>query len=396
MMATRLATFGASAATVATAVLLSPAAVMAVPPGTVVAAHPTTTYVRSAAHWRVSFLSPGSKPNTLETVAAISAESAWAAGFTFSQGSHPSPPVLRWNGTRWRQVRVPGTSGTDFADVAASSGADVWISATNADTGKNVVRRWDGRRWHSVPSAPGGAVVRVVLSRANAWAEGGIFCIHNLRHCRTTLEHWNGRSWSRFTVPTFVDEMAGSASGNVWVVGEFGGDPTPPATPGRPVSFRWNGKSWRATSMPRPLSFFPASIDVVSRRNVWIGARKATSSGPGPGYALHWNGIRWRRISAPSRLNTVGPVLADGVGVWLGPDAHWTGKRWINTTPGHSFAGGRTVGIDRMALIPGTRSIWAVGAVGVNQSALTFRGLIAIYGTSAMIEGRNPRRRVPL
>lgn len=378
MMPSRMAAFATSTATVAAAVLLNAGPVMAVRPAHSMVDQRTTKYLRTAARWRAAFLSSGSETKALSTVAAISPKDAWVAGAA-RQGSHESPLVLRWNGSRWRSVRVPGIAGAEFLDVAASSGSNVWLSGPNLDTGKSVVRRWDGRRWHSIPPPPESAV-RVVLGPADAWAEGTILCVHSRKHCRTALEHWNGRSWSRFTIPTFVDQISGSASGNVWAVGEFGGDPSPPATPGRPVAFRWNGKSWRAvTSMPHPLSFLPARIAVASPRNVWITARKATSSSPV--YALHWNGTRWRRITAPARLNTSGPLQPEGRGVWLGPDAHWTGKRWINTTPGHFFAGGQLVNLFGMALIPGTQSIWAVGQARRNNTALTSHALIAIYGT---------------
>lgn len=349
-------------------------------PGAPAFAEPGGAGERATAHWQVAFRSFSSHSNELETVAAISPGDAWAAGFTTATGSHVNPPVLHWDRARWRPVLVPGTSGTNFADVAASSSDDVWISAANLDLGTDVVRRWDGQRWHSVPPPPGNGMVRVVLGPTDAWAEGPQFCVRNMKHCHTLLAHWNGQSWSQFMVPTFVDQMSGSASGNVWVVGEFGGDPTPPAIPGRPVSFRWDGKSWQpVTSMPHPLSFFPASIAVTSPRNVWLSAQLATSSGPGPGYALHWNGRRWHQITAPAKLHTFGPVLPDGSGAWLGADAHWTGTQWINTTPGPSFAGGRPAGIDGMALVPGTASIWGVGSL--TDAGTTFNSLVAIYGS---------------
>lgn len=171
-------------------------------------------------------------------------------------------------------------------------------------------------------------------------------------------------------------------AGSIWVVGEFGGDPSPPATPGRPEAFRWTGHAWRkVTSMPGPLSFFPAAISVASPRSVWVSADLARAGKRGSGYLLHWNGRRWRKIIAPANLPTLGPLTGDGSGgAWAGPFAHWTGRRWVRATFPKSFGNGTF--FEDMTRIPGSTSVWGVGAAAPSVSSRTLRGLIARPGKS--------------
>jgi hypothetical protein len=204
-----------------------------------------------------------------------------------------------------------------------------------------------------------------------------------MKHCHTSVYHWNGRSWSTFTVPTFADGISGTA-GNVWICGQFGGDMSPPATPGRPVAYRWTGAAWtKVTSMPGPLSFFPASISVVSRDNVWLGAILNGPAGRQPGYLLHWNGRGWRQINAPASLTTTpdGPVVADGTGgAWFGADAHWTGSHWVNTTPARAFVGTAVPFFEDLARIPGRTALWGAGGVTPTRTSRAANSLIGVYG----------------
>lgn len=96
-----------------------------------------------------------------------------------------------------------------------------------------------------------------------------------------------------------------------------------------------------------------------SARNVWIWAQ---SAGPrSRGVLYHWNGARLQPVAVPAGLVTTDVLTADGHGgVWAGPFAHWTGRKWISYR-----ADARRLNGPLMALAPtpGTWSTWLVGSV---------------------------------
>jgi len=327
-----------------------------------------------AAAWRAVFR-VATTPSSIGGVTAIGPRNAWAAGSVGSGFGRLA--VWHWDGSRWRRVSVPGLPASVTGGVIrASSGTNVWLFGQDEATNKPIVRRWDGKSWHIVPAPPDSASTPVVLGRANVWTHGSTSCVHNLRHCLTTMNHWNGRAWSQTSIPVFVDDMSGKP-GSMWVIGEFGGDPSPPPTPGRPEAFRWTGHAWRkVTSMPSPLSFFTATISVASPRSVWVNAALARAGKRGPGYLLHWNGRRWRKIVAPASLTTFGPVTGDGSGgAWAGPRAHWTGRRWVRVKFGRSLGNLRS--FEDMTRIPDSASLLFAGETAPSPSSRAFRGVIA-------------------
>jgi hypothetical protein len=99
--------------------------------------------------------------NYLTAVAAISSDDVWAVGNLTTDMSHGpigglGPAlVMHWNGMRWRIIQSPAsTLRTTLSSVAASSTNDVWIVGTNYDNlgPKSLTMRWDGRQWNVVPS----------------------------------------------------------------------------------------------------------------------------------------------------------------------------------------------------------------------------------------------------
>src|SRR5581483_2645760 len=100
----------------------------------------------------------GSEPgNVLYSVTCTSTANCWAPGI---RGQAPTPSenqMLRWNGKKWRSVKVPqpGGRGPDadqyIEQVACTGGSRCWgIGAyTHGSThaSANAILRWNGKRW---------------------------------------------------------------------------------------------------------------------------------------------------------------------------------------------------------------------------------------------------------
>ena len=136
----------------------------------------------------------------------------------------------------------------------------------------------------------------------------------------TTLYHWDGSSWSPFTLPLVAGEateLSASSPTNVWVVGAS------------------------HPCLASPCSYSPP---------------------------------RWQIIDASRDLLTESPLVTDGAsGAWMGPYAHWTGNQWVNTEPFSPV----TCGLADLTRIPGTATLWGVG--GAYRSAKRSDSVICAY-----------------
>lgn len=108
----------------------------------------TLTLLWDGSSWHL-VPSPCSRPCELNSVAAVSAGSAWAVG---SSGQRTL--VLRWNGQNWRRVFSPTpASGGYLSGVAVFSPRSVWaVGRTNfgaiSDSPATIIEHWNGAAWH--------------------------------------------------------------------------------------------------------------------------------------------------------------------------------------------------------------------------------------------------------
>ena len=93
--------------------------------------------------------------------------------------------ILRWNGTAWKQVPSPSPgAGASLSGVAATSAGSAWaVGFTRpASAAKTLILRWNGTAWKRVPSpSPGGQRRRLLrgvaaTSAGSAWAVGCTSC----------------------------------------------------------------------------------------------------------------------------------------------------------------------------------------------------------------------------
>ncbi|GGU92846.1 hypothetical protein GCM10010182_05250 [Actinomadura cremea] len=144
----------------------------------------------------------------------------------------PKAVVTRWNGTYWQTHDIPGTGGdAAVAEVDAGSPSNVWVTgALHAfqDVAKHVpfVARWDGTRMREVP-LPGGCAPR----HPEADATGAWFA------CGTTILRWENGRWTEYDAGAHdncciaVNDIAALPEGPAWAATTWG-------------LVRWDGRAW--------------------------------------------------------------------------------------------------------------------------------------------------------
>lgn len=316
-----------------------------------------------APRWRIVYMSQV-RNSGLRDVVATGRRSGWAHGTTTSDKTI----LLRWNGSRWRWVKPPGTASFEADSLNASGPDNVWLTGINTRIGGAVGFRFDGIAWHRVPMPPvDSSAPPVVLSPSNVWLYTSLGCTFNgaTPNCATAIWHWDGQRWTSQVMNKIVGAMGG-IRGHVWLgvlrfVRFSDGDPT-----GRLALYRLNGQAWQPMSFstPRVAPIFN-TITASSAKNLWVVAgglvHRITARHSG---VFHFNGRAWTELRGPiAESAQLFPVSLDGHGgIWLGPWAHWTGRRWVNAFPRTGFAGVDCFGINGLATIPGSTEVLAAGA----------------------------------
>jgi hypothetical protein len=175
--------------------------------------------------------SPDPTQNLLVAVDGVSGTDAWAVGGMGHDGyggATVAGLVLRWNGSTWTRVTIPGADATfsviELRDVVAVSATEVWVvgEAFNRQVFRQVpyILRWNGQTWqHStLPNAPSGrfnSVTALAPDKVYASGDSG---------GRTLVARWNGTGWVQESTPSpgsYASLLGSSAagSGTVWTVG---------------------------------------------------------------------------------------------------------------------------------------------------------------------------------
>jgi hypothetical protein len=319
---------------------------------------------------------------------------AWASGVTIPSDNSPVPLIARWNGAAWSQVALP-------APVQNALKADGEVSAISAASPKNVwlfgeLSAWahyDGTTWTSgrlvKPGSSGEAVIlsALALSKVNVWAFG-------MRSKSTGghayAAHFNGVRWTGMSVPGTDSIAAASAinAGDIWAV--EGGFLTIPGA-GHGALVHWSAGAWHSVRMPKALAARPlTSVVAVSDKNVWVGGGLSNAKGAMTAAVGHWNGRAWTvhamRAPAPRQQFEVTGLASDGHGgLWATANCERC-SGYVASRVWHESAGiWKRAGVASkyrfailtMALVPGTTSVWGVGAIVVGKKS---SALIALDG----------------
>jgi hypothetical protein len=205
--------------------------------------------LRSGGAWRTTPTPRVTSSDFLEAVDATGPADGWAVGWG-SNGPYNAPSqaiVLRWNGTAWRSVPVPGaspTAPTVLYDIEALSPTDAWAVGQTYPGGPNwvaFVSHWDGTGWRraALPATPGGSQLNDVVALSST----NIYTVGTAGDGTTLVLHWDGRSWTREATPgaQYAPSLRGAATvspATVWAVGDR---TDPGAGEERTLTIRTNG-----------------------------------------------------------------------------------------------------------------------------------------------------------
>ncbi len=312
---------------------------------------------------------------TLRAIATISSADAWAAGY----GSEHAL-TMHWDGDHWETVPSQAAGPTASLEAVAAIGPDdVWAVGSRVPSGGGLAPlaiRWDGTSWVRVP-VPGTGQVFTELLGVSGSSDSDVWAVGHSNdgfdgNYRTLTMHWDGSRWAIVPSPSPGNDLNGLAdvtaiSGNeVWAVGwtsDWGRNVLP-------MTLRWTGSDWEQIPSPRAAgSISLRAGDASSRRDMWA---VGLSEGPGI-WAQHWDGSEWKRVRMPSpnpESDSVEDVAAIARGAawavgWnLGEvnitdnaAIHWKDNRWVVTAIPSPGDRNYLYGVDGVS----DADVWAVG-----------------------------------
>lgn len=339
----------------------------------------------SACVWK-KVTSPNPMPdvNDLLSVAAISANDAWAAGYYRNASNNDQPLFEHWNGHAWSIVPSPNPGYSFIYGIAAIATNDVWAVGAVYDSAHgvfaNLTEHWDGSSWSSIAVPDLGYVNNFLYgvaatSTSDVWAVGTYAKSSSVRG--TVIAHWNkaGGSWVLAAGPfkgsgdNALVAIAAITPKNAWAVGAY------TASHFQTLTEHWTGKKWKIVASPdvnangNPLN----AIAAVGANDVWALGDFYTGTVFNT-LAEHWNGTAWSIVPSPNAGSNstalFGATAVSTSDVWAVGDSQngayaqtytmdWNGSAWAtvpgpNVSPYDSF-------LNSAARVPGTNDVWAVG-----------------------------------
>jgi len=336
---------------------------------------------------------PSNYGDILNGVAALAPTDAWAVGTAPIAGqlvgNTTAPLALHWDGSTWTGGAIPTPAGASTASLSSVSGAaadDVWaVGESSTATCNNMwsicvsglIEHWNGTAWSIVTTPAVGFTQELVgvyaLASNDVWAVGDAWVVNTANPYSLPLVlHYDGTSWTQiaqpFTQTAVLNSVYGSASNDVWVVGD--GVNTP-------IALHWNGTAFAQVAFPSAVSaqqqdnIFLGSVSGTASNDVWI-AGNISMPGAGEddvtaGKLWHWDGRVWSLIDSPSTdgLNGVAAIASnDASAVGAGnPEIepygtallHWNGTSWSLLAPPLDGVSLFAVASD------GANDVWAVG-----------------------------------
>jgi len=379
--------------------------------------------------WRTNATVAVSGSETLFTnVTASSASDAWAVGFSSKdKGSSESPAVIRrWTGKAWRAATLPGKVARTWAradtldsPVGAASARNVWVFGSL----NGSYLQLSGGRW-SIGQLPGasGALIDIaavkVFSSTDVWAFGLRESESSSGSVEPYAAQYSGHKWSTVTVPGSgaITAVTAVSAKNIWAVESAdtsgllasvearsarAASPAARSAAARlraasstataPVVVQWTGKSWQDAAKQPTLAATDQLVSAVTEPggDVWFGGSADNSAKGTSPLTAEWNGTAWSVKDLPGKASSakweIGSMAPDGTGgIWAlvaNTSAeriwHLHGTTWSQAKPAfgkHAWI------LEAVAVVPGTHSAWAVGAVQ-GRTKSSANGLIAVDGS---------------
>ena len=222
-----------------------------------------------AALWNGTTLTPSTLPRGLtgfiNEASSPAANDVWAAG---QFGRY----VLHWNGKGWRVARQ-WRSG-QITGLTAINARDVWIFGTTTD-GSRTVGTWhfDGTTWSPASGAAGSLYRASALSQNDIWAIGA-------NSGADVILRYDGHTWSRVrTGPSLngiePEDILAVSNRDVWVAGTVTSRGDLPHL----ELLHWNGSHW--SRLPTGLAAWAGRLAVGPNGDVLLTATPANASATG-------------------------------------------------------------------------------------------------------------------
>lgn len=350
----------------------------------------------------VSSPNPSADYNTLQGVAAVSANNVWAVGGEANPSTGIQQTLIeQWNGTGWNVVSSPniGTGNNSLNSVAAFSVSDTWaVGAYQTSKGANraLIEQWNGTSWNVVssPKVGSSSILSSVaaVSANNVWAVGSYQTSTGAN--LALIEHWNGTGWHVVSSPSLgsgdvvLSSVTAISANNVWTVGTY----IPSSGTEQTLTEQWNGKHWNVVASPNAassISYLNGVAQIPGSKTLWAVGGYYTGVHYEP-LIEQWSGTSWSIVSSPGAgpddnfLYTVAAVSADdvwAVGDYYDPNSgnnltlveQWNGTSWnVVSSPN---AGSGSNYFFSVASVPASSDLWTVG----NSQSSPVQTLTAFY-----------------
>ncbi|GIH97124.1 hypothetical protein Psi01_77540 [Planobispora siamensis] len=338
--------------------------------------------IAAAPEWRTVPGPPLRPSHALVDVAASGPSDVWAVGYQYgAEDREGTPAVVRWDGSRWREIKVGADEVYRMEGVSVRGPDDVWV----VGNGESVfAAHWDGRRW--TPHRPFGVaqdhrLTDVAASDGRAWfganSPGGAWIVE-----------WTGDRFRNVTRSPATIEAITAGGGHVWAVGHAGAE--------GPMVWHGTGRSWESQRLQEIPGGRLYQVWQVSPSEVWAVGEVVTGSDdiygrhPAEPLVVRWDGSKWTRVQIPVPRGSLYGVTASGGEVWIGGvDADHPGRPLMlrvdgaqptarygpllrTPEPEQQYEVSDDVSRTVITAVPDSRTVWAVGAVGWGDTETSF------------------------
>ncbi len=257
-------------------------------------AQPSHTLIE---HWNGTRWSQVASPdllpstrNLLQGVTVIASDNVWVVGAAGNDiaksdyGTHTSPLIEHWNGTRWQLVTLPIVQSAGLNSIVALSANDIWAAGSSNNNGGNspspLLIHWNGQSWNPATALPinggaSGSLLKITADTSQHLLALGL----DQSGFPLLLSLKNGQ-WNALPVPptakasataTFYNQfwdIATTSPQDIWLAGE---SVQVPRSPGASIPTalveHWDGHQWQSATEhyhgPANLQMISVSAGIV-------------------------------------------------------------------------------------------------------------------------------------
>jgi len=325
----------------------------------------------SSCSWQNKSPRPVGTAATLLTIAPISANNVWAAGWA-TQKDGGDVLFEHFDGASWQTYPPPTLHLNAYAfGLSATSSTDVWSVGSQTNQGGGaapLIMHWNGASWIVSPNPEGSA--NGMLSNVVAFSKHLAFAAGEINESGTfhpIVERFDGANWKLSNVfdpenDAEFQAISGTGVNDLWAGGYQNGGSEPLIEKYDPAKDSW-------VEMQQGARDYIYSLSARSSNDVW-------ASGPetGPPYIEHWNGSFWSPVkfspgasavleqvnaSDPSGYTWATGWRPSGEKFVAFSDRYYAGK-WERTDPVRVGA----ISTTPFAIAPllGSNKVWVVGS----------------------------------